>query len=65
MQGRFSDLILEDVPCCPTSFLKIQGIALCPWKPLKGDGDPKNNRLYLGGCPQKPASSLPLVPISQ
>lgn len=31
LQGRSSDLILEDVPHFPTSFLKTEGIALCPW----------------------------------
>ena len=49
---QVSDIILEDVSLCLTSFLETQGIAFCPWNQeriiytLKSDGDPKNNRLY-------------------
>lgn len=61
---QVSDLILEDVSHRLTSFLKTQGIALCPWNQetiiytLKGSGDPKNNRLYLEEMPPE-ASVLP------
>lgn len=52
MELQVSDIILEDVSLCLTSFLETQGITLCPWNQeriiytLKSDGDPKNNRLY-------------------
>lgn len=53
MELQVSDIILEDVPLCLTSFLETQGITFVPGTreriiyTLKSDGDPKNNRLIL------------------
>lgn len=64
LQGRMSDLVLNDVSHYPICFLKDQAIALCLWNQksiictVKGCGDPKNNRLCLGELPLE-ASVLP------